>query len=166
MSIVVRFAQEGDADDMVSIFAEAALLQRRLSTLFWDANDIDHSYVRRLIAAGEAVIAHADGEAVGIMALQWRDLLFWPDRDDGAAGYIHRLAVRRAWAGGRVTTPLLAFADSEARARAKSFLRLDCAPLPRLCAVYERAGFARVDIVDISQLGADFRTARYERALI
>lgn len=163
MSVVVRFARSGDADDMVSIFAEAAVLQRRLSTLFWDANDIDHTYVGRLIAACEAVIAHADGEAVGVMALQWRDLLFWPDRDDGAAGYLHRLAVRRAWAGGRASMPLIAFAAAEARARGKSFLRLDCAPLARLRAVYERADFGFVDEVDIPQLGA---TARYERRLV
>jgi GNAT superfamily N-acetyltransferase len=58
------------------------------------------------------------------------------------SAYVHRLAVKREFAGGGVSTALLRWAAERARSLGKKYLRLDCeASRPKLRAVYERFGF-------------------------
>jgi GNAT superfamily N-acetyltransferase len=78
----------------------------------------------------------------GAVKFQLEDLLFWPDVPQEQSAFIHRLAVRRKFAGGHVSSALLQWAVRRARSLGRSFLRLDCeASRPRLKAVYERFGF-------------------------
>ena len=46
----------------------------------------------------------------------------WP----GTSAFIHKLAVRRAWAKKGVSTELLSYARARARDLARAYLRLDC----------------------------------------
>jgi len=55
---------------------------------------------------------------------------------------MHRLAVKRRFAGGDVSIALLDWAAERVRALRHPYLRLDCeASRPRLRAMYERYGF-------------------------
>ncbi|MET0183203.1 MAG: GNAT family N-acetyltransferase [Caulobacterales bacterium] len=132
----------------------------------WNDEVIGAGAVSACIDAGEQIVAEKDGALVASMLLQWRDEVFWADRDDDAAGYVHRFAVKRAFAHSGATNALMTFASSEALVRGKRFLRLDCAPSPRLCAFYERFGFQRVDTITPHGFPASFVSVRYERALI
>jgi GNAT superfamily N-acetyltransferase len=82
-----------------------------------------------------------DNEPVGTVMFLLADPLFWPDvSEDGA--YIHRLAVRRRFAGGVLSSVLLNWAVERTAMLKRNFLRLDCdAARPSLRAVYERFGF-------------------------
>jgi GNAT superfamily N-acetyltransferase len=94
--------------------------------------------------AGEVHLASVDGVVVGTVTLQWEDPRFWgEDGTDGRAGYVHRLAVRRAHAGSGLGARLLGWADEQVREAGRDRLRLDVVsdngPLRRY---YERSGFA------------------------
>jgi ribosomal protein S18 acetylase RimI-like enzyme len=101
---------------------------------------------RVLIDRGDTYLALLDGEAVGTLALHWHDAIderLWHEvANVEEAGYVHRLAVRRAFAGKGIGWHLLRWAEGMVAAAGKSYLRLDCmAENPALCAYYERAGF-------------------------
>jgi hypothetical protein len=161
----VRYAEAGDAAACAAILAEAAAHMQLVGARAWDAADIAADTIQAHIAAGELIVAESSGVIVASQLLQWRDTLFWPDRDDDAAGYLHKVAVRRSHSGGVATVPLVAFASEEAARRGKRFVRLDCAPLPKLMAVYERLGFTQIDFLKLPELGADFRVARFEKSV-
>lgn len=99
-------------------------------------------WIAAKIAADEFWVARLAGEPVAVVRLLWADPLFWGERDDGSAAYVHTLAVRRDRAGCGVGVWLLDWAAAQARARDRRALRLDCAADNRgLCAYYARAGF-------------------------
>ena len=165
MDVSVRYAKADDAFGVSAILQEAADHQRQVGSPAWDDAATSATFVSQLIVHGECVVASVNNELVGAMALQWRDEVFWADRDDDAAGYLHRIAVRRAFGGGRITVPLVAYAARETMKRGRNVLRLDCAPLPRLMAVYVRLGFKHVDFCALPKLGPGYRVARFERRL-
>ena len=73
----------------------------------------------------------------------WRSDELSPERiATDVAAFVHRLAVRRACAGGQLSALLLRWAAQRAMSLGRRFLRLDCeASRPRLRSVYERCGF-------------------------
>lgn len=114
------------------------------------------------IANGQFFLAEVCGEAAGTVKFQREDPLFWPDLPSGDAAYVHRLAVRRRFAGGAVSLALLRYAAARTWQDGRRFLRLDCeASRPRLRAFYERVGFRHHSD---RQIGPYF-VARYECAL-
>lgn len=77
--------------------------------------------------------------------LSEQDPLFWPAAGDDSA-YIHKLSVRRRFAGGRVSRQMVAWAHAEAIRLGKTYLRLDCsAERPKLCGFYTSLGFRMVE---------------------
>jgi GNAT superfamily N-acetyltransferase len=75
------------------------------------------------------------------------------------SAFLHRLAVRRKFAGGLVSKMLLQWTVERSRELGKHFLRLDCVvDRPRLRSVYENFGFRHHRD---RQVGAYF-VARYE----
>ena len=79
------------------------------------------------------------------MYLQDFDRPYWPEARDGEALYVHRLAVCRAHGGRGLSRAMLDWAAAEARRSGRTFVRLDTELRPALIALYENAGFARVD---------------------
>jgi GNAT superfamily N-acetyltransferase len=76
---------------------------------------------------------------------------------------VHRLAVRRAFAGQGVSVALLEWTVDRARTLGKRYLRLDCdADRPRLRALYERFGFR---LHSYRQVGS-YYVARYELQIL
>jgi len=114
------------------------------------------------IAAGEFWVVRLGGEPVAVVRLLWSDPLFWGERDDGSAAYVHTLAVRRDHAGRGIGLWILAWAEEQARATGRRFLRLDCAASnPALFAYYERAGFTALGPAQVG----DARVVLFEKPL-
>jgi GNAT superfamily N-acetyltransferase len=87
-------------------------------------------------------LAECDREVIGTIKFPLQDTLFWPDTPADEAVFIHRLAIRRQFAGGQLSVALLRCAAERAKSLGRRFLRLDCeASRQRLTAVYERFGF-------------------------
>lgn len=108
-------------------------------------------------------VAWQGGQAVGTFVLLPADPLFWPEDPLGEALYLHKLGVHPEAQGQNLSRLLLAEAARETRETGHSFLRLDTAAnRPKLRALYEAAGFRRVDEREVK----GFRVVRYELPLL
>ena len=139
---MIRQARDEDAPAIVALLSEAEAWLRDQGSPMWRDNELILDRVSADIGAGLVFVADCDGTVAATMRFQLEDPEFWPDLAQGDSAFVHRLAVRRAFAGRGLSTALLAWAVKRARELGKSYLRLDCeASRPKLRAVYERFGF-------------------------
>jgi GNAT superfamily N-acetyltransferase len=140
--IKIRQATPQDTEVVADILREAARWLEQTGMLMWRQNELEPVRIATDVSAGLFFLAELANELAGTVKLQLDDPLFWPDARQEEAAYVHRLAVRRRYAGTGLSTALLRWAADQARARGRWYLRLDCeASRPRLRAVYERFGF-------------------------
>ncbi len=159
----MRPATSADAPIVASILAEVDAWVAALGTPMWELGEVDAGRVAEEVDSGLFAIAWNDGEPAGTVKFQLEDPEFWPDRPGDNAAYIHRLGVRRKFAGGRISSALMTWAVSRARELGKDVLRLDCdADRVALRAVYEGFGFR---YHSDRQVGPYF-VARYEYPLV
>jgi GNAT superfamily N-acetyltransferase len=110
--------------------------------LMWRDDELVPARLTADVSAGLFFVAEYNREPAGVLKFQLEDEEFWPDLPPGESGFVHRLAVRRRYAGGEVSYALLNWALERGRALGKKYLRLDCeASRPKLRALYERFGF-------------------------
>lgn len=157
--IVIRQATIQDAHEVGRILSEAAQWLQRAGMPMWKGGELTSERVPADVAAGRYFIAESAGETGGTVRFQLEDSVFWPDEPRPVAAYIHRLAVRRRFAGTGLSTAILVWAVERTRGLGRNFLRLDCeASRPRLRQVYESFGFVHHSD---RQVGPYF-VARYE----
>jgi GNAT superfamily N-acetyltransferase len=160
--IQVRQANPEDAGEVASILQEAARWLMESGTPMWKTHELDAGVIAADVGAGLCFLAEVGGERAGTLKFQLEDELFWPEMPAGQACYLHRLAVRRKFAGLGVSSALLGFAVERARSLGRPFLRLDCeSHRPRLRSLYERFGFRHHSD---RQVGP-YHVARYEYPL-
>jgi GNAT superfamily N-acetyltransferase len=161
--LTLRRSITGEAALVSSVLVEAAMWLEQRGAPLWRPADIGPDAIRDDVDAGSYVLARLGGQVVGVMRLTPLDVRFWPEAAPGEALYVHRLAVRRAHAGGTASLALLDFACSEARALRCAHVRLDCestrAPLR---AFYERQGFSFHSEADVPP----YRVARYQKLVV
>jgi ribosomal protein S18 acetylase RimI-like enzyme len=154
----VRGAGRGDVDEIVEVLSEAARWLMRRGIRQWP-DPFPRDRVEALVARGDFYVAKQGGETVGTLALMWSDPVFWGEQP-ADAGYVHALAVRRAWAGRGLGARLLEWAGEQVAAAGRRYLRLDCrAENVELRRYYERHGFEPRGEVEVD----DFTSALYER---
>ena len=157
--ISIRPATTKDADTVSEILREAARWLQQNGITMWRDNELATAQLAADVEAGLFFLAEQNSHAAGTIKFQLEDPLFWPDVPQGESAFIHRLAVRRRFAGGAVSFALLEWAAQRARVLHRPLLRLDCeASRPKLRAVYERFGFKHHSD---RQVGPYF-VARYE----
>lgn len=83
------------------------------------------------VERGEVYLLMRGGAPAGTISLQlapseWDRAVWGADADVETAAYVHRLAVARSRAGSGVGAAMLDWAEGEALARGRLFLRLDC----------------------------------------
>jgi hypothetical protein len=141
--VQVSVALPTEAHLVSEILVEAANWLEESGTPMWKLDELSPDRIAAEVAQGLFALARVEGEAAGTIRFELDDPLFWPDVPKGEAGYVHRLAVKRRFAGGTVSNALLDWAVQQIRGLGRPFLRLDCeASRARLRAVYERYGFA------------------------
>lgn len=128
----------------------------------WQPEHISKSTIIQDIKLGLFYIAFCEDIAAGVVKFQTEDLVFWPDINQSESSFLHRLAVRRSFSGGSVSTQIFQWAIDRTRELGRHFVRLDCvADRPRLRLVYDNFGFKHHSD---RQVGAYF-VARYEYAI-
>ena len=158
-SVLVRQATIKDAGIVSDILHEAALWLKQRNMTLWGEREISTTVVRSDIQSGLFYIAFYEDCAAGVVKFQTEDLVFWSDIPHQDSAFIHRLAVRRNFAGGSISTALMRWAVDRSRQLGKRYLRLDCdAQRLSLRLVYEKFGFRHHSD---RQVGTYF-IARYE----
>jgi ribosomal protein S18 acetylase RimI-like enzyme len=138
------------------IMTEAAKWLIGRGQRLWPLDEVTEEALRSRDPRGHVLVGYVGGEPAVAALLEWQDPWCWPGKTD--SGFIHRLAVRRQYAGQGHAEALLQWAAAACRTSGKAYLRLDCvANRDRLCAFYERCGFRRV--------GRAVREPHYDQAL-
>jgi GNAT superfamily N-acetyltransferase len=127
----------------------------------WGPNETSLEELERVTRLGELIVGRVEGELATCMYLHDEDRVFWPQVVPREAFYVHRLAVARRFAGRGYAHAMLEWAEGEARAHGRPFLRLDCEPREKLLALYRSAGYSRIDAQPI-QVGEHF-VVRHEK---
>jgi GNAT superfamily N-acetyltransferase len=163
VDIRIRQAIPEDASAVTAILADAAKWVERLDgTTMWVEDELAEDRIASEVQAGLFRVAECGGDIAGALKFQLDDQLFWPDLATDDSAFIHRLAVRRNYAGQGVSTALLRWAVDHGRSLGKQYLRLDCdAERARLRNLYERFGFR---FHSFRQIGP-YYVARYELPL-
>jgi ribosomal protein S18 acetylase RimI-like enzyme len=135
----------GEVDSAISVLREVAQWceDNRMNT--WKVNDLTKE--RLLVSLNESnfCICKISDDNACSMILQWYDPLFWPDAIENEAGYIHKLCVRRKYAGMGLSGKMVEFAVAECKKRGIQYLRLDTGwSREPLCKLYESLGFKKV----------------------
>ena len=96
-------------------------------------------------------IGAVDGETACAFILQWKDLEYWPNAPEYEAAYLHKVCVRRSFAGLGMTKAIADAVKEECRRRGIRYIRLDTAlDEKKVRRIYLDAGFKIVDIIDYS----------------
>jgi GNAT superfamily N-acetyltransferase len=162
MAIEVRQAAAGDIDTVSSILFEAAKWLEERDMPMWRANELLPERISKDVREGLFFLGDQAGEPAGTIKFQLSDAEFWPDVPADESAFIHRLAVRRRFAGGTVSSALLSWAVERTASVGRRYLRLDCeASRLRLRGVYERFGFQHHSDRHVGP----YDVARYEFAL-
>jgi GNAT superfamily N-acetyltransferase len=160
--IAIRQATAADAGLVADVLREVSDWLAGQGDIMWDVGELDPERIAEETAAGQFFVAERGGDAAGVIRFQLDDQLFWPDLTDAHSAFVHRLAVRRRFAGTGVSVALLAWSVDHARRLGRQWLRLDCDhQRARLRAVYERFGFR---LHSYRQVGP-YYVARYEYPL-
>ena len=158
----VRLATAADVDAVADILAEASDWADTRGAKLWQVDELNPQRIAAEVSRGLFFLVSVDGEPVGTLKFQLDDPEFWPDDPGPHAAYIHRLAVRRRFAGGTVSAAMMAWAVAQVRRAGRCVLRLDCdAERTSLRQVYERFGFR---YYSDRQVGP-YLVARYEYRL-
>lgn len=155
----IQEARPSDAPMIASVLQEAAQWLVSDGRALWSADETSHERVLRDTSAGLFHVARDGDQLAGVMKFELEDAYFWPEILPGTSAFVHKLAVRRAWAKKGVSTELLSYARTRAQQSGRAHLRLDCvADRQGLRNLYEGFGFALHSVV---QIGAS-SFARYE----
>ena len=142
MEVEFEQAKVSDAAVVAEILMEAAAWAERAHEILWLESELEPEQILADVEAGQFYLAVHAGDTIGTLKYQLEDRLFWPDAVAGEAAYVHRLAVRRSWAGCGVAAQMLRWAARRAVAEGRLFLRLDTdITRPKLRALYTSCGF-------------------------
>ena len=167
-AITIVQAQPSDLAVMTEILEEAAIWIASLDIDQWRPGDFlgTSSQVRMTqnISEGEAYLVLYDEQVIGTITVQEGSAIdeeLWGHETLQNALYVHRLAIRRAFAGKSIGYTLLHWAEQLAANAGKTFLRLDCmADNAALCAYYERDGFTCRGVI-----GQNWKASIYEKSV-
>lgn len=158
-TILVRQAGLEDRKIVSDILSEAALWFKQQNMTLWREEELSVRVISPDIELGLFYIAFYEDSAAGVVKYQTEDLVFWSDIPHQDSAFIHRLAVRRSFAGGSISKVLIKWAINRSRQLGKRYLRLDCdAEGSALRLVHEKFGFRHHSNI---QVGSYF-IARYE----
>ena len=115
----------------------------------WKKSDIHSADFVNSIDHDSVILLKRGPEIAAGMLLQWVDPIFWPASRPLESAYIHKLCVRRAFAGQDLSRLMIDHAKSQCLERDVPLLRLDTdASRQALRSLYERNGFELVGYLE------------------
>lgn len=161
--LTFRPARWEDLPEVASILTEAAQWARARGTERWWSIPFPSEWVRRGIERGEVVVVERGARMLGTLTLTREDPRMWGEQPP-IGGYVHRIAVRREYAGQGLGSRMLDWAEGEVRGWGRSKLRLDCLSTNESLVEYYLAhGFREVSRVQGNIPGEDRPSVLLER---
>src|SRR5262249_50380423 len=127
----VRRVVATEAAVAIHILREAAAWAAARGSGVWTLDELDTATFVAAAHAQELVIGYTDATPAATMLLQVEDRIYWPESPAGIALYVHKVAVRRAFAGQGWLGRMIEFASEEASALGIHRLRLDTVLRPK-----------------------------------
>ena len=156
----VRRATLGDVPAVADMLDEATAFVRTKGRNQWPV-PFPQDELRDAVADGALHVVEVDGDRAATFVLPLDDPKFWGERPPDAV-YLHKLAVRRAFAGRGLGVRIVDWIGEEGRRLGRAFIRLDCQrDLPGIRRYYERLGFELRGELERGR----FAWALYERQL-
>ena len=140
---MIRQANESDIKAIEDIFLDAIqwMRQNHIENQ-WNEENTKWGQLSKEYAITDFYLAEENGVVAACLAITDEDQKYWSDIPKGQALYLHKLAVKRDYAGHGLSTELMNYIKEVAKARGIESVRLDCNYQRRkLRAIYERAGF-------------------------
>lgn len=140
----------GRLEEAISVMREVAAWGREQGYRVWP----DEWLTREELVTPDAreedfCIGTVAGETACAFILQWRDTEYWPDAPQMEAAYLHKLCVRRRFAGKGMTKQVVEAVREECRRRGVRYIRLDTGLDEGVVRkIYLNAGFKIVDSID------------------
>lgn len=107
----------------------------------WERDELNSERIKDQVERGMFWLAKIEDEFAGCLRYQLQDLEYWADVPHEDSAFVHRVAVRRKFAGKGLAGEMIEWAKQKAKSDGKKFLRLDCAKREKLCQLYEGFGF-------------------------
>jgi GNAT superfamily N-acetyltransferase len=112
----------------------------------WDEFNVKWSSLSKKYEIFCFYIAYENNIPTACMALTDYDPIYWPDIPKGESLYLHKVAVKRSFAGKGFSKELIDFAKNIAHKLNIKTLRLNCNQhRSKLRAIYEKEGFVCVE---------------------
>jgi ribosomal protein S18 acetylase RimI-like enzyme len=136
----VRLAKSDDVAVVADMLDEATAFVATFGFDQWPV-PFPKDELQQRVRQRELYVVELDDEPAATFTLLWDDPFFWGERPPDAV-YLHKLAVRRAFAGRRLGERIVGWVDATAAAAGRSFVRLDTQrDDPAIRRYYERLGF-------------------------
>ena len=149
-------------DEFLAIVREVGQWLVDTSQTMWNIDTLTAENLMDEHTRGNCYVLYVDDVPAATVILQWKDPLFWPDVPDNTSGFMHKLAIRRSFAGQNLFSTILDFCRDECLRRGIHQLQLETdATRPKLMQFYERHGFTPTYQRDIQEFGQSFRCQYY-----
>ena len=141
--MTIRRAAEADIPAIEEILADAVRWMDENGLHRWEMRNVTWAALSRYDQAHDFYIACEGVTPAACMAVVDDDSSFWPDIPKGESLFLHKVAVKRAFAGRGISKQLIDFAKEIACTRGIRAIRLDChQDRNKVRALYERKAFA------------------------
>ena len=128
----------------------------------WDIDTLTADNLIDEHTRGNCYVLYADEQPAAAFILQWADPLYYADVPPNTAGFIHKVAIRRAFAGQNLFGPMLDFCRHQCVARGIHEIQLETdATRPALLLFYERYSFRPTYQRTIQEFGQSFLCQYY-----
>lgn len=140
--MIIRQASHKDIPIIEEILLDAVDWMDRNGLHQWERQAVQWETLSMYYRAEDFCIALKNAQPAACMAVVDYDPHFWPEIAKGESLFLHKLAVKRAFAGKGVSKQLIDYAKDKAIALGINDIRLDCHQnRDKVRALYERQGF-------------------------
>lgn len=158
MQITIEKAAPTETEAVAAVLQESAVWLIEKGEKLWELGELDAEKIAEQVNDGMFWLARVNGETAGCVRFQLTDEEYWGDVPHSDSAFVHRLAVKRGFAGQGVSEALIDFAKAKAKNLGKKYLRLDCAERESLCRLYESFGFE----CHSAKIKKPYRVVRYQ----
>ena len=138
----------GDRSEALSIMREAAQWLIDVGKPLWDVDEFVPEKFSNPV--DDFVVLWNGDEDIAAVILSFEDKFMWPEIQAGTSGFIHKLSVRRRYAGQSMAVELIGHVVQICKSKGLGALRLDCdANREGLRLLYERYGFTLKEVKTI-----------------